>query len=252
MNRQKFERPQKGNPHQLLIKQHVWPQKSIARFADTKGNVSLYDNVRNKMRPAKPRDHIFCAMRVWDARAEFDYMKRIEDAFQRLAAEIVNGTLSAIDAKRKETVDAFFALWKMRADYKTADRSPVAFKNIAGEIITKDQEEILEETQRHVVVLREDGTMPAHRIYGTQIQIRIDSYVRDLSRIQWGIIYTQQWHLVVPDVPAHTIIPLTPTLCLCSGGQSGMITKENLAEINRSFRAARREYFFAQDLSQCP
>ena len=56
--------------------------------------------------------------------------------------------------------------------------------------------------------------------YGLQIQFRIDAYVRDLSRVQWGIIQAQEGHLVVPDYPAYTIIPLTPTLCLCSGGQT--------------------------------
>ena len=76
--------------------------------------------------------------------------------------------------------------------------------------------------------------------------------MRDLSRVQWGIIDAQEGHFVVPDYPTYTIIPLTPTLCLCSGGQTGTITKQNLAGMNHSFKLASREYFFAQDLTQCP
>ncbi len=87
--RQKFEKPQKGNPHRLPVKQHVLPRDSIARFADGTGMVCLFDKVRNKARQAKSDDDIFCAKRVWDRRAEFGYMKGIEDAFQGLASEIV-------------------------------------------------------------------------------------------------------------------------------------------------------------------
>lgn len=250
MARQKFERPQKGNPHQLPIKEHVWPLKSIARFADSKGDVWLYDKVRNKARRAKPDDTIFCAIRVWDRRAELGYMKGIEDAFQELASEIIEGTVTTIDAKQKETVDAFFALWKMRADYKAADGSAVTFKSVTGQSLTRDQEETFE--KNHVYFFRQDSTMPAHMARSMEIQFRIDGYVRDLSSVQWGVIHALEGHLVVPDVPAYTIIPLTPALCLCSGGQSGTITKENLGDINRSFKAASREYFFAQDLAQCP
>jgi len=250
MPRQRFERPQKGNPHQLPVKEHVWPLTSIARFADSKGDVWLYDKVRNKARKGKPDDTIFCAMRVWDRRAEFGYMKGIEDAFQKLASEIIEDTVTTIDTKQKETVDAFFALWKLRADYKTADENAVIFKSVTGESLTKDQEEVLE--KNHVYFLRQDSTMPAHMAHGMEIQFRIDAYVRDLSNVQWGIIHAQEGHLVVPDHPAFTIIPLKPTLCLCSGGQSGTITKEKLGDINRIFRAASREYFFAQDLAQCP
>lgn len=250
MERKRFERPQKGNPHQLPVKQHVWPLRSIARFADGKGDVWLYDKVRNKARRAKPDDNIFCAMRAWDSRAEAGYMKGIEDRFQELASEIIEGTVTTISAEQKETIDAFFALWMMRADYKAADRKPVILQGIIpGESVTKDQEEICEKTPLYFA--REDGTMPAHRVYGLQMQVRINAYMRDLSSVQWVVIRTQEGHLVVPDVPAYIIIPLKPTLCLYSG-QSGTITKENLGEINRKLRDASHEYFFAQDLAQCP
>jgi hypothetical protein len=48
------------------------------------------------------------------------------------------------------------------------------------------------------------------------------------------------------------IIPITPTLCLSAGGQTGVITKKNLAEINAAFRGASCDYFFAKDLTVCP
>ena len=248
--RQIFEKPQKGNPHQLPIKQHVWPLESIVQFTDGNGIVCLFDKVRNKVRQAKPDDDIFCVKRVWDRRAEFGYMKAIEDAFQELASEIITGTTTAIDDGQKEKIDAFFALWKMRADYKTVHGGAISFNDVTGAKWTPDQEEQFE--KGHVSFFREDGTMPARMFYGLEIQFRSDAYVRDLSSVQWEIIHALEGHFVVPDYPAYTIIPLTPTLCLCSGGQTGTITKQNLAEINRSFKLASRKYFFAQDLTQCP
>src|SRR4051794_31750432 len=46
--------------------------------------------------------------------------------------------------------------------------------------------------------------------------------------------------------------PAAYSTCLCDGGQSGAITRPNLAEINRSIREGSCRYFFALDLTQCP
>jgi hypothetical protein len=158
----------------------VWPLESIVRFTDGNGIVCLFDKVRNKVRQAKPDDDIFCAKRVWDRRAEFGYMKAIEDAFQELASEIITGTITAIDDGQKEKIDAFFALWKMRADYKTADGGAISFNDVTGAKWTPDQEEQFE--KGHVSFFREGGTMPARMFYGLQIQFRIDAYARPLLR----------------------------------------------------------------------
>jgi len=37
----KYKKPQKGNPHQLTVKQHCFPARSIARFADSEGCVEV-------------------------------------------------------------------------------------------------------------------------------------------------------------------------------------------------------------------
>jgi hypothetical protein len=251
MPRRKFEKPQRGNTHGLPVKQHIWPLKSIGRFVDGAGTVCLFDKVRNKTRQAKPADEAFCAKRVWDRRAEVGYMKGIEDAFQALANEIIAGIVTTIDAAQKGKVDTFFALWKMRADYKTADGGEVNFKGVTGGDWTIDQEETFEKSG--VAFLRKGGNMPARMVLGLRIQIGIDAYVHEaLSSIQWGIIGAEEGHFVVPDYPANAIIPLTPTLCLCSGGQSGTIKKQDVAGVNSCLKSVSREYFFARDFALCP
>jgi hypothetical protein len=114
MPRRRYEKPQKRNPHSLPIRQHVFPSASIARFTNDQGVVDLCHLPTSQVRKATPDDDIFCAKRAWDARAEFGYMKQIEDAFQPLASKIVDGTLTAMSAAEKETVDSFYSLWKMR------------------------------------------------------------------------------------------------------------------------------------------
>jgi hypothetical protein len=250
MIRQKYEKPRK-RANRLPINQHVWPFKCIARFVDSSGVVCLYDKVRQKKRPAKPNDKIFCARRVWDLGAERSMKTRIEDPFQILASQIIDGTMTSIGPNQKAVVDRFFALWKVRAEFKYADTNPIGLKRVTGRRWTQKEEEEFE--YGSTLFIREDGTMPAHRFHGIPIQMRIDQYYCAFARIQWGIVQAQAGHFVVPDTPYYTMIPLTPTLCLCdTEGQTGMITTQNLAEINQAFRAASNEYFFAQDFAQCP
>jgi hypothetical protein len=44
-----FEPPQKRNPRRLPINQHVFPKRSIERFADADGRVALFDKRRGKV-----------------------------------------------------------------------------------------------------------------------------------------------------------------------------------------------------------
>ena len=85
-----------------------------------------------------------------------------------------------------------------------------------------------------------------------RIQRGIDAYHSALAQIQWGIIHSADGHFIVPDYPGYMTIPISPTICLCAGGQSGVITRQNLAEINSRVKSASIEYYFAQDLALCP
>src|SRR5580700_8963929 len=72
----KAERTRSRNPNSLTINQHVFPSKSIERFTNQSGNVSVHDLLRAKVFSAKPQNAIFCARRAWDERTETGYMKR--------------------------------------------------------------------------------------------------------------------------------------------------------------------------------
>jgi hypothetical protein len=253
MAKRKHEKTQKGNPHALPIRQHVFPSASIARFADNGGVVSLHHLLTGQVLKAKPSNPIFCAMRAWDTRAEIGYMKQIEDEFQELASRIIKRELAKIEAADKHKVDRFFALWKMRAIFKSKEVAEVQIKGIAGEKLTKDQEEKFEKIG--VLFMREGGVMSAHRVHGLQIQIGVMREASVLSNLAWGIVRAQAGQFVVPDFPAITFIPLEPTLCLCGTAgnfiESGTMLKDNLIDLNHQLRAASKEYYFANDLREC-
>jgi hypothetical protein len=248
MKKAKPEKPQKKNPHELVIRQHVLPSKSIFRFVDSTRRVSLHDKARGKVRPAKPNDPMFCAKRAWDERAEAGYMKGIEDAFQALATKIIKRTVSTIDAEGDSIVNRFYALWFWRATLRTLDTQELQLNKVTGpgRTLTQDEEECLE--KKWMLFIREDGTVPARQINGLHIQRLVDSY----ASVSWGIIEAQEGQFIVPDVSAHHIIPLAPTLCLVANTPDGIIHKQNVAEINRALRAASQKYFFANDFSKCP
>lgn len=245
-----YEKPQKGNPHQLTVNQHIFPVVSIARFAISNGAVSLYDKVRRKTRQAWPRDPIFSTKRAWDHRSESGYMKSIEDQFQDLVDKIIYGSVAEIGDTEKSVIDHFFALWYMRSRHKYLAVSNVQMNGSVGASLTQDQEEHLE--KNWVAFARAGGKFPARMVNGLELQVRIDGYVRDLADKKWSIIHAQEGEFIVPDIPSHDIIPLTPTVCLTPHPTGGTIVRSNVAEINRAVITASSEYFFARDFSKCP
>lgn len=250
--RARAERTRPRNPNSLTVNQHVFPSKSIERFTDQTGRVSVHELHRGEVIRAKPNNSIFCARRAWDERAETGYMKRIEDDFQTIVGPIVDGTVRTLAAEFKAAVDKMYALWYMRSRNRDLESQEIQLNGISGEDITKEQEENLE--KNGYVFARKSGRMPARQLNGLQLQIRINNYARALaaSVTRWGIISAQSGEFIVPDVPSHYIIPLTPRITFVNSVPDGMITKSNVAEINRAVRATSRDYFFARDFSSCP
>jgi hypothetical protein len=174
MQNSKHEEPQRGHPNRLTINQHVFPAASIARFADNSGRVCVTDKRRPLIRRAKPKDAIFCAKRAWDQRAEAGYMRTIEDEFQKLASEIIGGTVTEIGPREKGIIDRFWALWFVRARNQGLGVGEVQLRGVTGpgRRLSRDQEEKLE--ANGCLCLREGGKLPARQLNGLRTQSTID------------------------------------------------------------------------------
>lgn len=250
--RARAEKTRLRNPNSLTVNQHVFPSKSIERFTNQGGHVSVHDLHRAEVIRAKPDNAIFCARRAWDERAETGYMKHIEDEFQKIAGPIVDGKAETLEPEHKPAIDRTYALWYMRSRYRELESQEIELNGIDGHDLTKAQEENLE--KNGYLFARKGGRMPARQLNGLQIQRRIDGYALDLAAgvTRWGVISAQSGEFIVPDVPLHGIIPLTPRLALVQSAPDGTIVERNVAEINRAMRATSRDYFFACDFSSCP
>ena len=247
----KTEKTRPGNPNCLTRRQHVYPFANIIRFANRNGCVSVHDIIRERVFNAKPDDMIFCADRAWDQRTE-RAMKAIEERFQRLISPIVSGSSRTIPHDQRWIVDQMYALWFIRSRYREINRQEAHLHGGVGHKLTKDQEELLEEGG--YLFAREGGAMPARQLNGLQIMLRADEYAKNIKlRVEkWGAIETQSGEFIVPDVPFHTILPISPRLALVNSEQDGQITEQNLQQINRAMSAGCQSYFFALDLSNCP
>jgi hypothetical protein len=249
--RVKAERTSPRNPKSLTVDQHVFPSKSISRFTNQSGHVSVHVLRRSKVIRAKPGNAIFCASRAWDERAEAGYMKSIEDLFQQIVSPIADGKAETIRPEQKPAIDRMYALWYMRARYRELEAQEIQLNGIAGDDLTKEQEENLE--KNGYMFARKGGTMPARQLNGLELQYRIDNFTRDMAvpTTRWGVIMAQSGEFIVPDVPSHGIIPITPRLAFVWSAPNGVILERNVAEINRAMRTTSQHYFFARDFSNC-
>lgn len=248
--RVKAERPRLRNPNRLTIKQHVFPSKSIERFTGQGKRVVVYDLHRNVMFRARPGNPVFLADRAWDQRTESGYMKRIEDEFQNAIAPVVDRTVEAVAPTAKAYIDRMYALWYVRR--REVEAAEIHLNVAPGNDYTKEQEENLE--KNGYVFVRRDGGMPGRQVNGIELEMRASHFARELAEkvTRWGVISTEVGEFIVPDLPWHGIIPLTPRLSLAQSSLDGTISKKNLAEINLAMRSMSRDYFFARDLSNCP
>lgn len=242
----KFEKPQPRNPHKLTVKQHVIPVRTIERFAGPNGMVEVNIGTDHRVERLKPDAGIFWTRRAWDQRAERGYMKQIEDRFQPLADRIASGELTEIPEESAHDVNQFFSLWFHRSRIQPADEIETQTKGLTGDALIKDQQEIPE--SRHIMFVREGGKIATRHLTGLQIQTRIIADNRNCGARRWGVIHAPEGEFVMPDVPAHDLMPITPTVLLAANHPSGIITKSNVISINTEFLAYTRRYFFGRDL----
>jgi hypothetical protein len=242
----KYEKTQPGNPRQLTLKQHLIPVRTIERFARPDGMVEVSIGTDHRVERLRPDAGIFWVRRVWNQRAERGYMKQIEDRFQPLADRIASGELAEIPEEAAHDVNQFFSLWFHRSRVQPPDEIETQANGLTGSVLSKDEQEILE--SRFTMFVREGGRIPTRDITGLKIQAGIMWDNRNRAARRWGVIRSPDGEFVMPDVPAHELMPITPTVLLAANHPSGIITKLNLALINTQFLAYTRRYFFGRDL----
>src|ERR1700721_1953059 len=192
----KFEKPQKGNPFRLVINQHPFPGKSIAKFGGSSGRVQLQMTADKLIRQAKPTDSIFCARRAWDHVSEVKFAKKIEDDFQHLADLIIHGQLLSFNEEQKHVVSSFYALWIARAQIREQPEKDAIMPGVwPGRARSKHQEEELEKAG---LVFARGNVIPARMINGVAIHIHVARHLRQINpTAQWGIVWASSGEFIV-------------------------------------------------------
>jgi hypothetical protein len=247
----KFEKVQKGNPHRLAISQHIFPSKSIARFADSDGRVQIHMRPGNLIRRAKPSDSIFCAKRAWDHGSEVGFFKKFEDDFQRLAELIINGHVRNFDRAYTQVISAYYVLWMVRAQIcDQPEQDAVLHGILAGGQWSKNKEE---EIEKAGFAFQRGGTIPARLVNGLRARVMVGRYLGQVNpTASWGVVRALDGEFLVPDWPIHAFIPINPTLALANPAVNQILDRNALALVNKQLRSASRRYFFARDLGACP
>lgn len=244
---------QKGNPHNLVRWQHIFPNYSISRFCSENGMVDLDMLKIGRRRFAKPNDKMFCVERAWDERAEKGYGKGIEDAFQKVVDVVLHLERPLLPSENL-LVTEFYCLWTIR--YHWSHRIHVDDRLVRGmqgneNPLTLDDQERLEKV--HTIYTNDDGIIPARQICGLGMQRNIDAHVEFMADVEWGILYAFEGEFVVPDnFLERRILPITPNVCFVAEHESGMLDRENVGLINAVAVKSAERYLFARDLDNCP
>lgn len=245
------EKTQSGNPHQLSRRLHVFPAKSIERFT-RQGGVDLFDVRRRICRRARVNDVLFCADRSWNHGAESGFMKGIEDAFQVLVTDILNGK-NMFNEDESDIIAEFYGLWaaRVRWRYLASQDTPVGDDFLGTRVdYSKDELERLE--KNHISAFRSDGTMAMRNISALCIRLEIDREREACSGRNWGVFTAKASEFCVPDVPSYGVIPVTPIIALALDNHSETLTPDEVADVNSKLNDNACEYLFARDFDKCP
>lgn len=247
-----YEKPQKGNPHQITVNQHCFPASCIKRFTGSDGKVQLVQLGESEPILAKPDAKIFCAKRSWDERAEHVFMKKIEDKYKSLADRVVANPAIELGSKEQAIITDMFALWNIRAHWKAQPVQDYIIEGVIGvsREYTKDEQEKLE--KHGITVIRPNFSIPGRSLTGSGIQQNLFAVRKKMSDAHWGILRSLNGEFVVPDQSSNMrMLPLAPNLCFFSQGENAEIDGVELAKINSVSISGAKEYYFARDLSKC-
>lgn len=96
---------------------------------------------------------------------------------------------------------------------------------------------------------RAGGRMPTRFLTGNRLQVRVDQYAHQIKDWTWGVIQAQAGEFLMPDVPSHGFVPLTPKVVLAANRPNGTVLKSNLKEINTTSLAYTWQYFVARNIA---
>lgn len=251
--RHRADAVQKGNPHKLVINQHILPAESIRRFCNENGRLMVTRLDAGKLlKSVRPDDSCFVVRRVWDERTERGMPARIERRFQFLISQVLGGDLRRW-AYEQNAIPEFFALWSTRAQCAAKPTADVQLKSVhPGRGMTKDVPERFE--ARFEIAADDQGFVAGRFFTGMRLQLQLKRLARTVENAGWRVINVEPGagELVVPDRPFALYMPITPTIALVGGEGPKQLNRTVVMQLNRNALATSDRQIFARDFAACP
>ena len=241
------KKPQKGNPHELTVKQHCFPRRSIERFVNDDGIVHVRLIEQGKSILARPEDQLFCARWVWDQRAERGFMLEVENAYQELADGIEEGRIvRRLRVAENRVVTEMYSLWWLRSKWQ---RKPLPDEPLMDVIeleheCSKDDRERLEKAG--VSVIGPGPKLDGRHIASGVIQLHFFRLRERLKGLRWAILSTRAAEFLVPDTAETPYLPVAPKLCLVPGEGYRIADASTVAALNVRSVHESCDHFFAK------
>lgn len=243
----KCEKTTPGNPNRLTKNQHYHSRYCIEKFLNSNNRIEVFIHKNVEIKQLTPEAELFCAMRMWDQRAESGFMLSIENAFHE---EIDNP--KEISERNHVAITEYWALWKLRFEFFYGDHSEdTSLIGVTGDNLTKPQEENIE--SKHAVFVRDGGIIPARFSNGIRIQQGIDMISASNSTVTWGLLTSTNGEFIVSDNYSELqILPISPTQIFAANHSDFHISKDSLININQESISASKKLYFARSLASCP
>ncbi len=242
--RKTYEKPSKGNPHRISIRQHILSKKVIENFCDSTGSVEVKTLFNGKVYRAKPDNPIFCANRVWDQRAENGWMKSIEDNFHNL----LNFPLKISNNFDQKLISQYFALWSVRSHYNKEPMQDAQLNGILPDSLTSDKQEIIE--SKHANFVDNNGKVESRFVVSFSAQRDYDIIMQSLREIKWKLLVSRSKPFVVPKhCSSILLLPISPCFLFAGNLNSGYVNANDVLQINRTIISEERELIFSSELT---
>lgn len=239
------------NAHQLTMKQHIIPRKSISRFCNEAGLVRVTRNGGSTFL-AKAGNAVFCAPRLWEERSEVGH-KAIEDRFQMIADRVCAGEIDSPDIEQSHDITAMFALWSVRSSLVEANDKGAGLVDSPGiegfpsdlnasgwSMSERDQLE-----KAGFVVSNPDASVPGRMFAWPHMQRKINVICSKVRGMRWGVLNAGEGQFFMPDRYQQTwLFPLSPTIVLALGRRSETLAADAVSNVNSISRSEHRVWLF--------
>ncbi|MEM9677229.1 MAG: hypothetical protein AAF890_04155 [Pseudomonadota bacterium] len=242
---------QKGNPHQLPIRQHTYPAKSISRFCGSSGGVEVHFKTQQLNRLLRPTDPPFVVKQYWDAKAE-GHFKDIEDDFQVLVERLnVNGIIRP-EILDHRVVSRMYAGWYARAHFAKIDDQQT--RGIVGPSVNYSDNEREQLEKAGIITISDDCKIAGRQMAWPIMLRRMDEIEAQLRGRQWGVLTASIGEFLVPDKPPNDLIalPITPRHMFYLDHPSQTVPLVSVTEVNGIFVRGAQSYYFAREIERCP